>query len=357
MSTRNGKRYREGSLSSTSRKIKKQLKIKSMVLTINSHGNVMVDLRDMPELKEFEEIVSDDEDNYSVGETLIFMDNEQDPPVEKIGGPIVYEKDDETYIPYMWIADVIPVPENVNFYAVNVPCAVGYRTPDRREDCWHGLCKQEQFIEWENQLTPANLRSEMCMLSHHYNHGISEQIIDELDYAAIHSHSIRQNTCFTPIKKILQKPLETQETDDEYANILLHIFTEDGKTTYTLLDIFDATKEIDFPELKKDYPRCRTQITKYIQKIKHDIRLEDNANLLSLNLSHILQLLFSLVDKYGDNTDIYMIDHSCFELAFLHSAEGTVKKNIYSKLTQHFTSRPEQIYLGGKRRRKRRGLK
>ena len=52
-----------------------------------------------------------------------------------------------------------------------------------------------------------------------------------------------------------------------------------------------------------------------------------------------------------------MVDHSCFGLSTSHSAEGTAKKNIYSKLTQHFTSRPEQIYLGGKRRRKRRGLK
>jgi hypothetical protein len=47
-----------------------------------------------------------------------------------------------------------------------------------------------------------------------------------------------------------------------------------------------------------------------------------------------------------------MIDHSCFDLRTLNSAEGQVKKDIYAKLTQHFTNRTDQLYMGGSKESK-----
>lgn len=353
--TRSGRQFkRKVSSSPPSRKMKRVPKIKAMVLTINSHGSIDVELRDIKkELELFKDIVSasDDEDNYTINETFTIMDNE-DPPVEKIGGSIDYIKDQKEYSPYMWIANVIPIPENIKFYGVNVPCAVGYETPDR---ClWSNVCSETGFIEWENQLTLHNLKSEMCRVSDNYKHGFQDQILDLVENLDIHPHSIRQNICFTPIKKVLQKFLETQESDNLQI-IKVHIFTEDGKTTYTLLDIFNEYIEPgSFSDLKKQYPQCSRQINKYIKKIQHDITIEDDVNLLSVTLNDILQVLFSLVDKYGDDTDIYMIDHSCFNLGPSNSLEGQVKKDIYSKLTQHFTNRTAQIYMGGSKESKRR---
>ena len=351
MILRSRKRYSSSpSKTSPSKKNKRIPKIKAMVLTINSHGSIAVELRDIPkELDLFNELTSEsDENNYTINETFIIRDDEQDPPIEKIGGTVDYENDGTEYTPYMWIADVIPIPENIKFYAVNVPCAVGYGTPARECVLWNGLCGETQFIEWEKQLTLDNLTSEMCKISQHYRDGLRDQLFLEISNTdtTIHPHSIRQNTCFTSIKKILQKWLETQDSDK--GIIKLHIFTEDGKTTYTLLDVFNEYNKYDsFSDLKKQYPKCISQINKYIQKIQHDITIEDDVNLLSVRLSDILQVLFSLVDKYGNDTDIYIIDHSCFGLEDSHSAEELVEKDIYAKLTQYFTNRTDQIYMGG----------
>ena len=344
---------------SRKRRVKRVPEIKSMVLIINAHGDIVVNLRDLSELDIFKEIMATGyENNFTINETFIIEDDEQDPPIEKIEGRVTYKRNDIELTPYLWTANVINVPENVNFYAVNVPCAVGYRTPNRTNPyCWKGVCREEGFAVWQDNLTNANLISEMQKLWEHYNLGLSSQRLREYYASTIHADSIRQNPSILPlppIKKVLQKGLQTQSSDIT-SNIKLQIFTEEGKTTYSLLDIFDLTDEIDFPELKKDYPKCRTQINNYIDKIKYYVRISDNANLFDITLSEILQLLFSLVDKYGEpnekeahTADIYMVDHSCFGLSSSPSAEGQVKKDIYAKLTQYFTNRtPEQIYMGG----------
>jgi len=342
-----------------------------MALLINAHGDISVELEDSDELEEFNDLVSHlvrrghDAENYTITET----ETRKKDFNEKIKGRVTYKRNDIELTPYLWTANVINVPENVNFYAVNVPCAVGYRPTHRNFPyCWKGLCREEgeeNFIEWQDNLTNDNLMSEMQRLWQHYNLGLRSQQAKEHYERSIHENSIRQNPTVLPlprIEKILQKGLQSQSNDigNILGKIQLQIFTEEGKTTYYLLNIFDATNK-DFLKLKEDFPKCKKNIYEYTSKLEHS-ETASGDYLLDTSLSQILELLFSLAEKYGDNTDIYMVDHSCFDLAFPHSAEGQVKKDIYAKLTQYFTNRPVQLYMGGKdsknrKRRKKNGTK
>ena len=325
-----------------------------MALLIDVHADISVELKDSDELEEFNGRSSRaTENDYTITETTIVEKG----LIETITGQVTYKKDELT--PYLWTADVINVPDNVNFYAVNVPCAVGYGTPDRTNPyCWRGICREyvddgeENFVEWRDNLTNDNLMNEMQRLWEQYNLGLRTQQLDARYHRNIHENSIRQNPPvlpLLPIEKILQKGLQSQSTiykSNIMNKIQLQIFTEEGKTSYYLLNIFDPTNNIDYLQLKKDYPKCKKNVQKYLSKLHH-LKSASGGDLLNTTLGDILELLFSLVDKYGENTDIYMVDHSCFDLEFPHSAEGQVKKDIYSKLTQYFTNRPTQIYMGG----------
>jgi len=367
------KRTRSGISYEPPSKRKPEPKIKSMALLIDAHGDISVKLKDSDELEEFNDLVSHrvrqehDAENYTITETETPETETRKKELnEEIEGRVTYKRNDIELTPYLWTANVINVPENVNFYAVNVPCAVGYRTPNRTNPyCWKGVCREgeETFIEWRDNLTNDNLMNEMQRLWEHYNLGISSQQTNEHFQRSIHENSIRQNPSVLPlprIEKIIQKGFQSQSSDVHKSNILskiqLQIFTEEGKTTYYLLNIFDATNVDDFHQLQVDYPKCDKNVHKYISKIQH-YKTTSGVDLLNTTLSQILELLFSLAEKYGDNTDIYMVDHSCFDLEFPHSAEGQVKKDIYAKLTQYFTNRSVQLYMGGKETKGRKRTK
>jgi len=118
-----------------------------------------------------------------------------------------------------------------------------------------------------------------------------------------------------------------------------------------VLDILKMKTEEYIDMLAKEYPLCKDACDRY--KSKLTVSPEKNLRYgpdVSIYLSHILQLIYSLIDNYGsDNTDFYMSDSSCWitnEFNFDTNDASPIVKAVNAKLTTLLTE--HNILHGGR---------
>jgi hypothetical protein len=267
-----------------------------------------------------------------------------------------------------WTAYICNVPSEYMIYTVNAPCCVGSATPSRGTECMtNGLCDPAEYGVFIGSLSTRNILPKMVKLSRTFDETLEISKRTGFGCDGIINHSLRTNHKLRiPISKMLNKSLQCQLSDNGETYINLNIFLKDGtRKTFCLLnsrpsqykDIKDETLT-SIRKLKDSYPECGPACEEYKKSLQYFENPRGISNcFLNTELSDILQLIYSLVGNYGDNTAIYMTDFSCWitnEYNYETYDALPIVKEVNAKLTTMLTE--DNILHGGKRlTRTRRG--
>jgi len=260
-----------------------------------------------------------------------------------------------------WTAEICNVPSEYMIYTVNAPCCVGSATPSRGTECMtNGLCDPAEYSAFIRSLSTRNILPKMVKLSRTFDETLEISKQTGFGCDGIISHSLRTNHKLRrPVSKMLNKSLQCQLSDNGETYINLNIFLKDGtRETFCLLsskpsqykDIKDETLT-SIHNLNVSYPECGAACEKYKKSLKYFENPRGIANcFLNTELSDILQLIYSLVGNYGDNTAIYTTDFSCWitnEYIYETYDALPIVKEVNARLSTMLTE--ANILHGGKR--------
>lgn len=266
-----------------------------------------------------------------------------------------------------WNAEICHIPEEYPIYSVNAPCCVGSGTPARGTCCMtNGLCDPTEYKRFLTGLNESNILYKMVSLSRTFHDTLETANRIGFGCDAICPDSLRINHQLeSPVTVMLNKDLQCQQEVDDESYIDLYLLLKDGtqqkfclltSQTDSRITILDETKIlVDIIGVR--YPKCVAACEKYKRALDYRITPGYPTG-LDIKLSDILQLIYSLIDNYGDNTDIYMADFSCWitnEYDYHTDSATPIVKKINALLTKYLTE--ENILHGGKSRKARKSLR
>jgi len=283
--------------------------------------------------------------------------------VEEINGIVTHGRSEIC----SWTAKICNIPKKFPIYNINAPCCVGYGVPRKGTGCMiKGLCSPHAYTTFCNTLTAINILPNMVKLSNSFNDAVKLQKLRGHPCKEIIDSSLRINHQLAiPVLTMLNKEFQCQYKDNSLTSINLHLLLKNGENKkFCLLTSENKPgitietgnfrvlleKTISLVDLLEDeYSECRKACTTYKRKLTFVNKKIICGPVVETTLNDILQLIYCLIEHYGDNTDIYISDSSCWitnEYNYeTHDASYEVKA-VNAKLTTLLTE--HNILHGGR---------
>ena len=266
-----------------------------------------------------------------------------------------------------WTAKICNIPKKFPIYNINAPCCVGYGVPRKGTGCMiKGLCSPHAYTIFCDSLTASNILPNMVKLSNSFNDAVELHKSRGYPCKEIMDSSLRINHQLAiPVLTMLNKGFQCQYTDNGSTSINLHLLLKNGEnkkicllTSENIPGITIETanftvlleKTISLVDLlEQEYSECRKACNTYKRKLTFVNEKIKCGPVVETTLNDILQLIYCLIENYGDNTDIYISDSSCWitnEYNYETADASYEVKVVNAKLTTFLTE--HNILHGGR---------